>query len=452
MKKVFNASVLAAAVALSFGAQAADLSAQASATITNEAIAAGVVVTPTPATIRVISRAELVPGDKVTLTFPKGSAFTGAVATSADFEIAYGNGTFTFTDVVWTAETTTKLATLTMKVELGNPVINNSAYDIKFKQLFTPASGDVTYAAVDGTTGDAKDTSGNNKVSLVKTIDQYSSKVDTKFDGFIQRLDRKAFVTTKGTIIAKVQASDKSADATVGLTGTVATNNVVVTAAQGFANVVSATITDGTTTITAVPACDVVVTDCVKNTVTFDATNGVGTDLDVTKAWSVAVVAPTLAGEKLPVSTFTVSHVVTYAATGTVTTNPSYKYINAADFGLFKLDASVVNVPYLPVGYDLTPNIEIANAGSSDAEIQIEGFDQNGVVYATKTLTMKAGKKAVTKVSEADIEAAFGLPANSKKKLSVTFVIDADAADITLAPYYRQNESRVNVMSDQYKK
>jgi general secretion pathway protein K len=62
------------------------------------------------------------------------------------------------------------------------------------------------------------------------------------------------------------------------------------------------------------------------------------------------------------------------------------------------------------------------------------------------------GMLSVTKVAEADIEAAFGLAANAKKKLSVTFVLDADAADITLAPYYRENESRVNVMSDQYKK
>ena len=450
MNKVFKASVLAAAVALSFGANAADLSAQASVTVTAEAVASEVAITATPATIRVISRAELVPGDKVTLTFPKGTSFTGNIALPADFDIAYGNGTFTFTKVKWTAETPTTLATLTMEVQLGNPVINNSAYDLKFLGLFTPAAGDVTYKAEDGTTGEAKDTSGNNKVSLVKTIDQYSSKVDTKFDGFIDRLDRKTFVASKGTTIAKIQATDNSADAD--FPAPVLSNSVIVTAAQGFANVIAASITDGVTTIPAVPACDVVVADCVKNTITFDALNGTGTDLDVTKAWAISVTAPTAAAtDKLPVTTFTVNHVVTYDHAGTAS-NPVYKYLNAADLGLFKLDASVVNVPYLPVGLGLTPNVEIANAGAADASIQLEGFDQNGVPYGPVSIAKVAKKGAVTKVSEADIEAAFGLGKDSGKKLSVTFVLDADAADITLAPYYRQNESRVNVITDQYKK
>ena len=125
-------------------------------------------------------------------------------------------------------------------------------------------------------------------------------------------------------------------------------------------------------------------------------------------------------------------------------------FILASDFGKFQLDASVVNVPYLPVGYGFTPNIEISNMGAA-GDIMLEGHDNKGNVYPSYLLSKKTAANGLMTVTEKDIEEAFGLAPDSKTKVSVTLVIDADADDISLAPYYRQNESRINIISDQYK-
>ena len=113
MKKVFNASLIAASLGLAFAANAADLTIASPTVITTEAAAANVAAAAGAQTIRVITRQELVPGDKVTLTFPIGTAFTGAVGTPADFSIDYGNGTFTFTNIAWSAGSATVAPKLT---------------------------------------------------------------------------------------------------------------------------------------------------------------------------------------------------------------------------------------------------------------------------------------------------------------------------------------------------
>ncbi|MCG6220681.1 hypothetical protein, partial [Vibrio diabolicus] len=121
----------------------------------------------------------------------------------------------------------------------------------------------------------------------------------------------------------------------------------------------------------------------------------------------------------------------------------------AADLGQWELDASVVNVPYLPVGFEsLSSNVEYSNHGSSAAEVSISAFDNNGNEY-TGTLA-NAAPKTVTKYSEADIMAALGI--TEATKLNITFISDADEENVSIVPYYRQGDSRVQSINDQYKK
>jgi hypothetical protein len=130
----------------------------------------------------------------------------------------------------------------------------------------------------------------------------------------------------------------------------------------------------------------------------------------------------------------------------------SAEYLAKSNFGAWDLEGGVINVPYLPVNYPhLSANVEISNEDSKDAVIYVEAFDQDGNYYPRVQLPQVAAGKTVTKVSDADLINAFGLAGN--RKLSVTFTFDAegDADLITLAPYYRQNESRINVLSDEYK-
>ncbi|MEH8021202.1 hypothetical protein [Rheinheimera metallidurans] len=483
MKKVFNASLIAASLGLAFAANAADLTIASPTVITTEAAAAGVAAAAGAQTIRVITRSELVPGDKITLTFPIGTTFTGAasgaVNGTADFEIAYGNGTFRFANVTWSNGTATVAPTLKMDVELGNPVIANSAYDIIFKGLFTPKAGNVTYTAVDGISTVAKDTVGNNLAPLTKTSAQETATIEKKFDGFINRTSRNAFVVGKGNTVAELKISQPSngvAGNVVATVGAAGSDLVVLKAASGLGKLASVSIStcadpaiaNGANACLspAAPAtvkvdvaaanfsCSTVGGTC-KDTATFDvaaltaalpaATTGkAGT-------WYVSATAGAAAGDTLPVTAFELTRKVTYNGVAT-----AYTYASG-DAGKFQLDATVVNVPYLPVGYaHLAPVVEVSNLGTADAEVMVEAVGKTGVKYGPVTMTAKPAKKGgVTSYFENDLLTAFGLTKGvSNEKLSVTFIINADASNISLAPYYTNSTvgSVINVVNDQYKK
>ncbi|WP_256935926.1 hypothetical protein, partial [Vibrio diabolicus] len=131
------------------------------------------------------------------------------------------------------------------------------------------------------------------------------------------------------------------------------------------------------------------------------------------------------------------------------TTTGSKTLAQAANLGKWELDASVVNVPYLPVGFDqLSSNVEYSNHGSAAAEVSISAFDSKGNEY-TGTLA-NAAPKTVTKYSEADIMGALGI--TEATKLNITFISDADEENVSIVPYYRQGDSRVQSINDQYKK
>lgn len=468
MNKVFKASIIAATLAAAFGANAADISIDNKLNITKEASAAGVASVAYAAVITVYNRQELSAGDVVTLTFPIGTTF-GAVTTDV------GAGIGTFEAPVVALGSATVAPTIKLKVATGSPVLNNSKTLVNMA-AFLPKSGNAVYTAADGFSGAAKDTTGTNAVALTTSTDQEVVAVDTKFNGFVKRDARGTFETSKGVLVAEVSVSRPAATTKAA----VASETLALTG-KNFDQItsVSAGICDNGSTPTVTFAGDQPVLGCgaaalvpvvgalscagavcvapaKPDTVTFDTTT--------LSAELIAAVAPAtgVAGKfavaftsdqakTFPVGSLTATRSVSYTKV-TAAADPVFNYVKDVDAGKFQLDASVVNVPYLPVGLGLTPNVEIANAGSTDAAIQLEAFDQNGVAYGPVAIAKVAKKGAVTKVGEADIEAAFGLAPASGKKLSVTFVLDADAADITLAPYYRQNESRVNVLSDQYKK
>lgn len=474
MNKVFKASIIAATLAAAFGANAADITIDNKLSITKEASAAGVASVAYAAKITFYNRQELSAGDVVTLTFPVGTVFTAAAA-------VVGQGVGTFEPAVLANNTvgSTAAPTIKLKVATGSPVLNNSKTEVNIT-AFLPKTGEAVYTAADGFSGAAKDTTGTNSVALTTSSDQEVVAVATKFNGFLKRDARGTFETSKGALVAEVSISRPAATtvATVGaetlsLTGknfdqitsvsagicdNGSTPTVTFAADQPVLGCGTAALVPVAGTLTcAAAAGGVCVAPAKPDTVTFDTTTLSAELIAATApatgvAGKFAVAFTSNQAKTFPVGSLTATRSVTYDKVAPVATDPVFNYVKDADIGKFQLDASVVNVPYLPVGLGLTPNVEIANAGSTDAAIQLEAFDQNGVAYGPVAIAKVAKKGAVTKVGEADIEAAFGLAPASGKKLSVTFVLDADAADITLAPYYRQNESRVNVLSDQYKK
>lgn len=116
--------------------------------------------------------------------------------------------------------------------------------------------------------------------------------------------------------------------------------------------------------------------------------------------------------------------------------------------GQWTLNGTSVNVPYIPVGFDnLSPNVEISNA-SIDADITLEGFDQNGNEYGPVKLDFQSKADTVTKVSEAAIVDAFDLTEGTK--LSLTVTVNAPTG-VSLYPYYRENDVRVSLPTSQYR-
>lgn len=132
------------------------------------------------------------------------------------------------------------------------------------------------------------------------------------------------------------------------------------------------------------------------------------------------------------------------------------------EFGEWILDQAIINVPYMPVGYKakgIDAVFEIANRGWADAAIKVKGFDQYGNVFPATAL-VDAGKienngvaaaQTIVKVSADDILATFGLKEGDQRKMNITFMIDANRADIDLVPYYNNNGGRTPIMNSQYK-
>ncbi|MDP4536902.1 hypothetical protein Q3O60_11930 [Alkalimonas collagenimarina] len=350
-----------------------------------------------------------------------------------------GNGNFTFDNVVIDRED----GTITFNVQLGNPIDADSAFRVDLRQVTLQGEFGVSYVASLGT-----DTVDTGSKSLTSVENQFSYSVKTALSELITRdVARDTFVdqapaTSTDTLTLTVRDNDDlllaatAGDLVVELGGNFKDGNGPV----GAWTLAGAGVTVGLNT------AETLLTFTVPAAVAFDDAPA-AQDHDI--VFLKDNVATMLLATKFDV---TVKQNIA-GITDPVT------YVTKADAGQWKVDASTVNVPYLPVGFGLTAQVEISNLGATDAEVTIEAVDQNGDEYGPVVMdftyggathaTARAG--TVTRASEADIRKAFDIADGSQKKLSVTFNIDANSDDITLVPFYRQNESRINVISDQYK-
>lgn len=466
MKKVFKASLVATTIALAFAANAADVAIDPVLTVTNEAVLTKTAIASSDASVVIYNRQELSAGDKVTLTFPLGTTIPAA----ADITINKGAATASFSAPAVTAATATVGPKITYELLVGNPLLANSKIEVVMDgttnapaSSYIPVSGSVVYEARDGFTNAVKDTTGTgtgtpNQAALIVTAAQEIVSLKTPFNGFVERLARATFTAGKGSQVAVLNVREPAATIKAAVLAPAATNDVVVLKADGPLRSVAAngpglaslTITDGVTpnTVLAAAFTESVVGSGVFDTVTFPANALASASAAAGTDWTISV-TPEAAPKTIPLVNFTVTRKVTYQ--GVAVANHVATVENAA--GKFQLDATLVNVPYLPIGYtQFSPTVEISNLGATDAQVSIEAVGKTGTKYGPVVLAKKAAKGAVTSFFEADIFTAFGLAKGSNEKLSISFVIDANEKDITVVPYYREGESRVNVVSDQYKK
>jgi len=454
MKKLFNASLVALAVAGTFGAQAATIS-STPLQMSEQGVAAGLEAVDQELTFDIVVDKEHPASSTITLTFDGSvdlvdlaAAVGGAVTNdpaagtgvSGDIAFDYGTGSFTFDNVV--IDTTTAGAhTIKFDVNLGNPILANSAFRVTLDGAAAVDVGKVTIKGASVLSYQANKAdgalieTGTGKIS--ETKDQFSYSVSTEYDALIDRTDRTQFIAADDTLGRDdLMTFTLTDDAT--LAAAVTVTSVDVKIAGDFTDLVDAdfTLTGGT------PPTAVLNADEDELTVSVLAADIVS---DGTVNSYTVDFSSTVAATELPVTTFIGD--VFINGTAVYNTAP-YTEATNVDHGEWALDASVVNVPYLPVGFEtLSANVEYSNHSNTDAEVSITAFDNNGEEYTGVLPIAKA--HTVTKYSEAQIIAALGV--EGSKKLNITFISNADADKVSVVPYYRQGDSRVQTINDQYK-
>jgi len=143
-------------------------------------------------------------------------------------------------------------------------------------------------------------------------------------------------------------------------------------------------------------------------------------------------------------------------ASKAVTTNTVFNALDKADAGEWKVDATIINIPYMPVGYEGTStSVHFSNLGPK-ADVIVEAVsvidaDGKSVTYKATDLGFDLAANSVTKVSQTAIMSALSIPAGSHK-LSVTFNIDGKSSDVSAYAYTSSAAGRAEVSNSQAKK
>lgn len=463
MKKLFNASLIAAAVAGSFAVNAATISSD-TLKFSAEGVAAGFTETASDLVVDVVvvkdhpasSWITVDFGDKadlsgLTLKATVGNAPGSGTGDGGDVQFDYGNGSFTFDNLELVGETG-KETGIKFQVNLGNKLAADSAFRITVGNTAKPVlkgAGSLTYIS--------KDVTETNTIETGTAIwgeekPQLAASVTTKFDNRIEREVQETFATfdTPAESDKKDVAVFKLVNDTT-LLAPITLDSVTVNAGGDF-------------------GAGAVISEFVwSNAIATNPDDIAGPAFDAGKDHVVTTVTPD--------TTAANGHVVSDTYTLTFTNDGTAKAIEVSDFdidvignydnkagtavkqnllaeadlGEWALDASVVNVPYLPVGYShLKGAVEYSNHGSKAAAVMITAFDQFGNEWSGELADAPA--EQMTQYGFTAIQDALGLDKSKGYKLNITFISDADEEDVSIVPYYRENDSRVQSINDQYKK
>lgn len=140
---------------------------------------------------------------------------------------------------------------------------------------------------------------------------------------------------------------------------------------------------------------------------------------------------------------------VSYDADNTSSTNSKLASLTDADAGEWVFDATIINVPYFPVGFEGTDtSVHFANESGASADVIVTAIDSEGETYGPVNLGEDLAKKSVTKVSQTKIMSLLGL--TDATKLSVTFNIDADNGDVNAYAYTQKaTQGRTEISTSQ---
>jgi len=452
--KLFKKALLATAIFGAMGAHAADVSDAVDFTsVEGFTLASGVLADDTK--VRVIVREKLEAGDKVTLQFGAGFDLTNVAfaltqaATAGANEIAINNGTAAYTFTVDAAESDFANGKVVMALDTGYTVEVDESFEViadptVLKATATEGNAIVTYSAARWQDGVAKDTGGDNVGTFLKFANQYGASVTTLLDGKIERVSQGSFVS--GGVVAPVVNADADTF-TIALTDKTTYVNAVAAVTTAAVFEITGDFTDmvtGDVTFTATGSIlpgDVAVTSVTDSLLTITVTDSAGNGNAGTITGTIDNGTRIGAGETIKESKFVTSATVDYGHTTDAT------ILTKASVGEWAIDATLINVPYFPVGFDgVNTSVHFANESKDAVDIIITAIDQAGNEYSSDALADLAGN-TVTKVGQTEIMRLLDAPAGSK--LSITFNIDANDGDVNAYAFSNAGTGRQALVTSQ---
>lgn len=271
--------------------------------------------------------------ENVDLSGVDGGACSGlnsGTFTCNDLTFDVGTGSFTFDAV--TVDNTAK--TISFNVNLGNPMIANSAFRTSIADMSIAGSSNLDYSS---NLGGAEIETGSAVIATEAS--QYSFAVQTEYNNRVERVNQETFATFAADEsdlkdVARVNILDKASEFDVAAFTVDSDIKVSADLHLGEADQTAFAITGTTATN---PAAVIVDSKLAGFTSTLTA-------LDANK--STVITFTNGSGEKIALTSFAIDADVEYGNLATSpTTTGSKTLAQAADLGQWELDASVVNVP-----------------------------------------------------------------------------------------------------------
>jgi hypothetical protein len=330
----------------------------------------------------------------------------------------YGTGSFTFDNVALDASE--KEDVLSFKVNLGNPLVANSAFRLTVAGLSATndieisGAEEVCYTSFENNSGEKGDVIETGCVAISELVSQYSFTVSTEWDGIIERVEQVNFVkdgdtdTNADTLVYKISSNE-------GLPAAITGADAEIKFEGNFEDLDGANFTVNHNAGAAAPTVSV---NTAEDAANFTLANGDFTDLDGTVE-SGSVTFDSDGTTVIPVTGDIV-------ATATFTDGTDDFKVITDDAGKWALDAVVINVPYFPVNFSgVVSQVHIANEANTTADVIVSAIDDKGVEYGPLDLGSDLAANTVNRVRASDLATLFSI--TDSRKLSVTFNIDADA-------------------------
>ncbi len=457
--KFYKKALVASAIIGSFAAQAVTIAPSTQIELSAEGVALGVAPTAADVAFDIVVEAAHPATTEITLTFDKNVDLNGLLGgvcvanaptgsgtsdTCGDVTFSYGNGNFTFDNVVITeAATAADVDEIKFEVSTGNAITAFSSFGVELggtKVLISGATNLSYYSEYNS----AEVESGTFPLATEKN--QFSFALTTQFNGVIERELQTTFINGNG---ADSLAYTVVNDETLGLIVPEATVEVAVSG--NFEDVDLFTATSGAveTPVPSIEATAGTEFDTLTSTYVFPATSS--TKLTNNEVWTFT--GPMTGGVIPQTGSTSLTAKITASTDAAVTTalgTAGYALAENVDSGEWILDAVTINVPYFPINYaDTNTSVHIANEASTDADVIVTAIDNNGVEYGPLNLGFKANGNTVTKVSQNDIATLFAI--TDATKLSVTFNLDADEENVSAYAFSQNAKGKSEISNSQLK-